>query len=233
MCLPSGQINISRSLLLHFMVQAGEMGVFLHRNNLSLTVRCVSHIHSGQTLLSSVYKVSTCLLWKLWHVTLTGLLVILQTNTICKSSIICSYLRYIKLHFQSFFPQIQKTDFSDLCRFSFLIVCVCLCVCGPTNRKTLLSGLTLCFSIYLIKLLFAYLSDEKDNNKPYWVFSQFNQSAQCLIITASTHVVLLKSFCSVGYSGIFLMSSQSLSVEYKNRTKFMVSQIQQLHTVCV
>ena len=32
------------------------------------------------------------------------------------------------------------------------------------------------------------------------------------VIAASTNVVLLKSFCSVGYSGIFLMSSQSLSV---------------------
>lgn len=33
-----------------------------------------------------------------------------------------------------------------------------------TSRKTLLSGLTLCFSMYLIKLLVAYLVDEKHNN---------------------------------------------------------------------
>lgn len=37
-----------------------------------------------------------------------------------------------------------------------------------------------------------------------------------------THVVLLKSFCRVGYSGIFRMSSQSLSenITHVNRMRF-------------
>lgn len=79
---------------------------------------------------------------------------------------------------------------------------------GPTRRKTLLSGFTLCFSMYLIRLLFAYLVKKTKtliNNK------QIESVNISQTVTVATHVVLLKSFCSVGYSGIFLMSSQSLS----------------------
>lgn len=53
----------------------------------------------------------------------------------------------------------------------------------------------------------------KKNNKKKTI-KVIDQVPGCgQIITAFTHVVLLKSFCSVGYSGIFLMSSQSLSVK--------------------
>ena len=95
---------------------------------------------------------------------------------------------------------------------------MCVCVCVPTNRKTLLSGLTLCFSMYLIKLLFAYLKHnnihKKNQSDCVSYFIRACHHGQ--IISVSTHVVLLKSFCSVGYSGIFLMSSQSLSVKDKS-----------------
>lgn len=99
------------------------------------------------------------------------------------------------------------------CWWPFPTVCVCVFVCEPTNRKTLLSGLTLCFSMYLIKLLFAYLFDEK---KEIHILHVGLYVSDLRSTQACTHVVLLKSFCSVGYSGIFLMSSQSLSVEHKS-----------------
>lgn len=51
------------------------------------------------------------------------------------------------------------------------------------------------------------------------------------IIKVLPHVVLLKSFCSVGYSGIFLMSSQSLSDQDMSTTELHTVDLQWLQKV--
>lgn len=67
--------------------------------------------------------------------------------------------------------------------------------------------------MYLIKLLFAYLPSENIATQAvtFCYFSLYGFHEGQIV----AHVVLLKSFWRVGYSGIFLMSSQSLSGEHK------------------
>lgn len=68
-----------------------------------------------------------------------------------------------------------------------------------TRRKTLLSGLTLCFSMYLIKLLFAYLFGNKKNTT---IKKQLNWRIKFLLaVRSSQRSLTLSSWSPSAASG--------------------------------
>ena len=98
-----------------------------------------------------------------------------------------------------------------------------------TKWNALLSGLTLCFSIYFIRLQFVYLWYRwKTFSKFGWIENKLKAWKTTHRQTEKgshthTHVFLLKSFIKVECSGIFLMSSQSLSVSIRRYQDYLMS----------